>query len=219
MDKKVHLGKMDLFVHFEKVGPFCTSSYSYCKTVIFSIPTSPTHTQQHKTIIPTHLSPVLSFPQTDAGKFPNITATKRDQLLVDLLAAAASRERAITEASHDDGARSWGRWQKWCKSIGCNDLYLDQFSQIKQNLLLGAFAMAVREGRFSLNHSDALVEGTIRGAISQVVQAFWESGRQNPTKDADNMLSVLLSRQFMSYRNEIPKKCNKRPFLSLSSKN
>ena len=93
----------------------------------------------------THLSPALSFPRTDAGKFPNITATQRDQLLVDLLAAAASRERAITGASHDDGARCWGRWQKWCKSIGCDNLYLDQFRQIKRNLLLGAIAMAVRE--------------------------------------------------------------------------
>ena len=56
----------------------------------------------------THPFPALSFPRTDAGKFLNITATQRDQLLVDLLAAAASRERAITGASHNDGARSWG---------------------------------------------------------------------------------------------------------------
>jgi hypothetical protein len=37
-----------------------------------------------------------------------------------------------------------------------------------------------------------------------VVQAFRETGRQNPTKDADNMLSVLLSRQFRAYRNDDP---------------
>ncbi len=58
----------------------------------------------------THLSPAspaLLFPRTDAGKFLNITTTQRDQFLVDLLAAAASCEQAITEASHDDGDRSW----------------------------------------------------------------------------------------------------------------
>jgi len=77
--------------------------------------------------------------------------------------------------------------------------------------------MAVREGRFSLNRSDALVEGTVRGAISHVVQAFWESGKQNPTKDADNMLSVLLSRQFRAYRNDDPKEVQQKalPFIVL----
>jgi hypothetical protein len=77
--------------------------------------------------------------------------------------------------------------------------------------------MAVREGRFSLNHTDALVEGTVRGAISHVVQAIRESGRQNPTKDTDNMLSVLLSRQFRAYRNDDPKEVQQKalPFIVL----
>jgi len=78
--------------------------------------------------------------------------------------------------------------------------------------------MAVREGRFLLNHTEALVEGTVRGAISHVVQAFQESGRQNPTKDADNMLSVLLSRQFRAYRNDNdPKEVQQKalPFIVL----
>jgi ABC-type Mn2+/Zn2+ transport system ATPase subunit len=77
--------------------------------------------------------------------------------------------------------------------------------------------MAVREGRFLLNRTDALVEGTVRGAISHVVQAFRESGRQNPTKDADNMLSVLLSRQFRACRNNDPKEVQQKalPFIVL----
>ena len=163
----------------------------------------------------THLSAPLSFPRADANKFPNITASQRDQLLADLLAAAASRERAITGASHDNGARSWERWQKWCQSVGCNDLYLDQFSQLERNLLLGAFAMAVREGRFRKYCTDALVEGTVRSAISHVVQAFPELGRQNPTKNSDNMLIVLLSRQFRAYRNNDPKEIQQKalPFI------
>jgi hypothetical protein len=62
------------------------------------------------------------------------------------------------------------------------------------------------------NCAEPLVEGTVRGAISHVVQAFRESGRQIPTKDADNMLSILLSRQFRSYKMTIPRKSNKRPY-------
>ncbi len=77
--------------------------------------------------------------------------------------------------------------------------------------------MAVREGWFSLNRTDALVEGTVRSTISHVVQAFRESGRQNPTKDADNELSVLLSRQFRAYRNNNPKEVQQKalPFIVL----
>ncbi len=39
-----------------------------------------------------------------------------------------------------------------------------------------------------------------------VVQVIREMGRQNPMKDADNMLSVLLSRQAKAYWNNDPKK-------------
>ena len=39
--------------------------------------------------------------------------------------------------------------------------------------MLGAFAMAVRSGRFSDEKFGTLVEGTVRGAVSNVVQAFW----------------------------------------------
>jgi len=41
--------------------------------------------------------------------------------------------------------------------------------------------------------------------ISSVVQTFRSSGRQNPMKDADNELSILLSRQFRAFRNDDPK--------------
>jgi hypothetical protein len=77
--------------------------------------------------------------------------------------------------------------------------------------------MAVREVRFSLNRTDALVEGTVRSAISHVVQAFQELGRQNPTKDTDNKLSILLSRQFRAYRNDDPKEVQQKalPFIVL----
>ena len=77
--------------------------------------------------------------------------------------------------------------------------------------------MAVREGRFTKDRTEPLVEGTVRGTISHVVQAFRESGRQNPSKDADNMLSVLLSRQFRAYRNDDPKEVQQKalPFCIL----
>jgi len=72
----------------------------------------------------------------------------------------------------------------------------------EQILLLKAFAMPVRSGRFSNLRFNTLAEGTARDTIFNVVQTFQAKGRQNPTKDADIELSILLSRQFRAFRNE-----------------
>jgi hypothetical protein len=46
----------------------------------------------------------------------------------------------------------------------------------EQILMLGAFAMAVRSGLFSDKKIGTLVEGTVRGTISNEVQTFWLLG-------------------------------------------
>ncbi len=57
----------------------------------------------------------------------------------------------------------------------------------------------------SQTKNGTLVEGTVRGTISIVAQTFRSSGQQNPTNDADNKLSILLSQQFRAFRNDDPK--------------
>ena len=78
-------------------------------------------------------------------------------------------------------------------------------AQQERILLLGAFAIAVRSRRLFDSRFNTLAEGAVRGTTSIVVQTFRSSGRQNPTKDADNELSIILSRQFRAFRNEDPK--------------
>ena len=73
---------------------------------------------------------------------------------------------------------------------------MDRFTQNEQISMLSAFAMAVREGQFSRDCHEVLFEGTVRGAISHVLQTFQAAGRQNPTKDDDRELSILLSKQY-----------------------
>ncbi len=141
----------------------------------------------------THFNFTPSFPLADAQTFCYITDPQRDQLMADLAAAAAAHERAITGVTHDNAARAWGRWTKYCSSIRCDDFYLDGLGRQEQILILRAFGMALRGGQISLSQHDTLVEGTIRGTIFYVVQAFWMKGRPNPMKDIDNELSVLLS--------------------------
>jgi hypothetical protein len=87
----------------------------------------------------------------------------------------------------------------------------------EQILMLGAFAMAVRSGRFFGEKYDTLAEGAVRSTISHVVQTFQEKGRPNPTKDADHELSILLSRQFRAYQNNDPKQIQQKalPFSIL----
>jgi hypothetical protein len=96
---------------------------------------------------------------------------------------------------------------KNCLSFICNNFYLNGLGQQEQEHILihGAFDMALREGRFLTAKHDTLVERTIRGTISHVLQAFRTKGRPNPTKDIDNELSITLSRQFHAYRNKDPK--------------
>jgi hypothetical protein len=63
-----------------------------------------------------------------------------------------------------------------------------------------------------------LVEGTVRGAVSHVVQAFRTAGRQNPTKDDDHELSILLLRQYQAYKNDDPQQKQQKalPFIVLN---
>eukprot|EP00957_Ditylum_brightwellii_P113128 8627712-Ditylum_brightwellii.AAC.1 len=78
---------------------------------------------------------------------------------------------------------------------------------------MGAFAMALCEGRFSRETYDTLAEGTVRGAISYVAQTFQENNRPNPTKDTDGKLERLLSHQYRAFKNKGKNQDNKKPYL------
>ena len=122
--------------------------------------------------------------------------------MADLNAAEITRERAVTGKTHDHEHRSWDRWCTYLESIGIhNDQFLDEFSQPQRTLLVGAFAVALREGRFSGSAYDSLATGTITNTISSVAQTFRENGRRNPSLDDDRKLSVLLSRLYRAFRN------------------
>ncbi len=77
--------------------------------------------------------------------------------------------------------------------------------------------MAVREGRFSWDCHAVLVEGTVCNTVSHVVQAFRAAGRQNPTKDDNIELSILLSQQYQAYKNKYPQQVQQKalPFIVL----
>ncbi len=53
----------------------------------------------------------------NAKKNPYISTAQQDQLMADLSAVAASHERAITGATHNDGTQAWKWWHQYCKSV------------------------------------------------------------------------------------------------------
>jgi hypothetical protein len=95
---------------------------------------------------PQHPSP---FSTTDADAFQDISAAQQDQIFADFATTALTREQAVTGGTYEDKSRAWARWEEYCLSIGCQDIFMDSFSKQEQMLLLRAFAMAVRSGRFS----------------------------------------------------------------------
>jgi hypothetical protein len=86
--------------------------------------------------------------------------------------------------------RAWQRWVEYAKSSGITDnFYLDRLTRPNRNKLMGAFAMAMGDGRFSREAYDTLAESTIRSTISYVSLSFRDNDRPNPTKDEDGELS------------------------------
>ncbi len=126
--------------------------------------------------------------------------------MADLVAAETAREGAVTGSTHENHTRSWNRFTKYLDSIGLgHDVFLDSFTRSQHNKIIGAFAMAVRQGGFLTKAHDTLASGTVRNTISDISTTFRENGRQNPTKDDDFLLSFILSRQFRAFKNADPK--------------
>jgi hypothetical protein len=96
--------------------------------------------------------------------------------LTALLLKLPVREQ-LQKAHTKNYARSWHRFTKYLRSIGIShDAFLDSFTQAQQNKIIGAFAMALREGQFSSAAHDKLASGTIRNSISDISATFRENG-------------------------------------------
>ena len=124
--------------------------------------------------------------------------------MADLAAAEDAREGAVTGGTHEEQARAEARWIKYNESIGNDDPFLTELSRPDRIRLLGAFAMALRERRFSAPSDAPLAESTIRGAIGHVARAFRDNDFSDPRKDEDGELGRLLQRQFRAFKNADP---------------
>ena len=71
--------------------------------------------------------------------------------MADCVAAQIAREHAVEQGTHEKQDRVWQWWKEYTRSIRIKvDLFLKNFSRDHRHIIIGgAFAMAVREARFS----------------------------------------------------------------------
>ncbi len=58
--------------------------------------------------------------------------------------------------------------------------------------MIGAFAMALRQGQFLTAAHDNMASGPVQNTILDIPATFRENGRPNPSKDDNLQLSFIL---------------------------
>jgi hypothetical protein len=124
--------------------------------------------------------------------------------MADCIAAEITRESAVQRKTHDKLARAWECWGEYNKFIRNKDLFLKSFAWHQQIKLIGVFALALREGRFSGPAHDKLVESTISGTIQYVCATFIENGFPNPSFDKDARSGFILLGLYCAFHKADP---------------
>ena len=107
----------------------------------------------------------------------------------------------------DNKTRAWNRYSEYCRSIGLGDnLFLEDMSKTHRIEIIGGFAVAVHQGRFSRPRDAPLAESTVSDTLNHVAAIFRENGHDDPKRDAERNVAQLL-------RHLIQKKYNRKLFL------
>ena len=113
--------------------------------------------------------------------------------MADCVAAQIACERAVERGTHEKQDRAWRRWKEYTCSIGIKeDLVLKNFSREHRHIIIGAFAMVVREARFSRASHERLAAGTVKDTVQDVCASFRENGYPNPSIDDDGLPAFIL---------------------------
>ena len=121
-----------------------------------------------------------------------------------LLAAGEDAKKAgTTSATQDERARSWSRWQKFLSDIELgHDPFLSSFHHPNlRNIIICAFAQALRQAAYSPKHISKLAEGSIRTAVDHVAQTFRSCHWPDPRLDHEGRVALSLSQQYKGYKN------------------
>ncbi len=113
--------------------------------------------------------------------------------MADLAAATVATEARVGGGTHENNTRAWSCYTKYCDSIGLDGNYfLDGMPQQHRIAIMGAFAMAIREGRFSRPGDGPLAKTSVEGSVNAVAATFKENGHEDPHRDAEHLVGQLL---------------------------
>ena len=85
-----------------------------------------------------------------------------------------------------------------------NDVFLDNFTSPQRQLIIAGFAHTIRENLVGRTSKTTLLGSTVSSAVSNVVQAFRQNLRPDPTRDANGTKSALITRQIKAYKEDDP---------------
>jgi hypothetical protein len=126
------------------------------------------------------------------------------------LAAQVAQTDAVTVATNSKQTAHWRNYLAFLKDIDLDDdPFLTELEPWVQHRIIGAFAAAYREGRFSSKHDPsrgaAVISKTVRTAIDAVAATFRANYHISPIHDpVTTKLVFILQRQLKGYTNQDP---------------
>jgi hypothetical protein len=127
--------------------------------------------------------------------------------VADCVAAQITHEQAVERGTHEKQARAWKHWGEYIESIRIkNDDYLENFTREQRRTIIGAFALALQEARFSKPNYERLAAGTVSSTVQYVCTSFREWGYPNPSLDEDGRPAFILQQEFQAFKNTDPAK-------------
>jgi hypothetical protein len=133
-------------------------------------------------------------PESGTFWFKNTSPSRRNILLVDLLAVESAMQEAVVERTNAMQAHAWFRYTNYLTSIGClQDPFLDNFSRAQRHRILAACAHAIRGGRFGSKNHPILKSEFIRATLDCVAQTFKLADKPDPRLDRENEFAFTLT--------------------------
>jgi hypothetical protein len=125
--------------------------------------------------------------------------------LADLSSAKAAFQGGVVQRTNEKQALAWIRYSLYLLSIGISDdPFLEQFSKGQRHRILGAFASALREGRFFTSKLTTLRSDSVCSALDCISQNFKLADKPDPRLDNDGNIAFFSQRQLQCYKSLDP---------------
>ena len=112
---------------------------------------------------------------------------------------------AVTPQTSAKHAGAFRKFQMFLQECGIqDDPFLDAFQANQKTLILTGFAYSVRTNQNGRTNRPTLHGSTVGSTIGDLVQAFRQNLRPDPTLDVSGLKAQILTRQIKAYTNKDP---------------